>query len=89
MYCLNLLRSETSALQAQLVDARVATCLAQGHKRWNILTHERSALNHTERKIETVLHVNDVILQLRFGKYEVKTVLYENKELSELSELII
>ena len=46
-------------------------------------------LNNTEDRIETALHVNGVSLPLKFGKYEVKTVLYENQKLFEVSELII
>lgn len=46
-------------------------------------------LNNTEERAETVLHVNDERLPLVFGKYEVKTILYENNGLVECDELII
>ncbi|MBR2401217.1 MAG: hypothetical protein IKB01_00405 [Lachnospiraceae bacterium] len=46
-------------------------------------------LNNTEEQAETVLTVNSTKLPLVFGKYEVKTVLYENNSLFECEELII
>ena len=46
-------------------------------------------LNNTDKQTETVLHVNDVKLPLVFGKYEVKTILYEDNSLFEWEEMII
>ena len=43
---LDLLRSEATTLQADLVDAGIASCLAHGYKWWDILTNKRTALNH-------------------------------------------
>ena len=46
-------------------------------------------LNNTEKCVETALCVEGVRLPLCFGKYEVKTVVYENGELQESALLII
>ncbi len=46
-------------------------------------------LNNTDKAVETYLAVDGTRLPLSFGKYEVKTVLYENGELTELDQLII
>lgn len=46
-------------------------------------------LNNTEKSVETALRVNQEKLPLNFGKYEVKTVLYEFGKLKEWGELII
>ena len=46
-------------------------------------------LNNTEKAVETALTVHGTRLPLSFGKYEVKTVLYENGELTEMEQLII
>ncbi len=87
VFPIELKKDEVPEFKVFLEDEIISICtIKKADGREGILFR---LLNNTERKIETVLHVNDVILQLRFGKYEVKTVLYENKELSELSELII
>lgn len=46
-------------------------------------------LNNTERTIATYLAVDGTRLPLVFGKYEVKTVLYEDGKLTEMDGLII
>lgn len=46
-------------------------------------------LNNTEETVITALCVNDLRLPLEFGKYEVKTVLYEDGHLAECREMII
>lgn len=46
-------------------------------------------LNNTENAIETAICVEDKRLPLHFGKYEVKTVLYENGQLTESEWLLI
>lgn len=46
-------------------------------------------LNNTDKSVETHLMVYGTRLPLSFGKYEVKTVLYENGELTEMDQLII
>ena len=46
-------------------------------------------LNNTDKAIKTDLTVYGTRLPLSFGKYEVKTVLYENGELTKIEELII
>ena len=46
-------------------------------------------LNNSCESIKTSLSVNSVTLPLIFGKYEVKTVVYENGELREEEMLII
>ena len=46
-------------------------------------------LNNSCESIKTSLSVNSVTLPLNFGKYEVKTVVYENGELREEEMLII
>ena len=45
--------------------------------------------NNTKESVKTALTVNDAYLPLAFGKFEVKTVLYENGKLQELDEMII
>ena len=46
-------------------------------------------LNNTENAVETALTVYGTRLPLYFGKYEVKTVLYEDGKLTEMEQLII
>ena len=46
-------------------------------------------LNNTSGCVDTELTVEGVILPLHFGKYEVKTVLYENGQLMEADRLLI
>lgn len=46
-------------------------------------------LNNTPKCVESYIKVNGSELKLSFGKYEVKTVIYENKTLSESYELLI
>lgn len=46
-------------------------------------------LNNSEERVETVFKVEGASLPLRFGKYEVKTVLYENGKLKESEQLLI
>lgn len=46
-------------------------------------------LNNTEQSAEGYIRVNDKVLSLTFGKYEVKTVVYENDTLVESYELLI
>ena len=45
--------------------------------------------NDTNAPISTRVMINDAYLPLAFGKFEVKTVLYENGKLQELDEMII
>jgi alpha-mannosidase len=46
-------------------------------------------LNNSNDEIKTSISVNSTTLPLNFGKYEVKTVVYENGELREEKMLII
>ena len=46
-------------------------------------------LNNTPGGVETHISVNGQTLPLTFGRYEVKTVLYENGKLTESYELLI
>lgn len=46
-------------------------------------------LNNTPDSVESFIKVNGQKLPLRFGKYEVKTVIYENGELTESYELLV
>jgi len=46
-------------------------------------------LNNSDEEIKTSISVNSTTLPLNFGKYEVKTVVYENGELKEEKMLII
>jgi alpha-mannosidase len=46
-------------------------------------------LNNTPNAVESAIRVNGERLPLSFGKYEVKTVLYENGRLTESYELLI
>lgn len=46
-------------------------------------------LNNTENRIDTYIKVNDVSLNLSFGKYEVKTIVYENDTLTESYEMLV
>ena len=46
-------------------------------------------LNNTEKQVSTYIKVNKEKLPLNFGKYEVKTVLYENGKLTEEYELLV
>lgn len=45
--------------------------------------------NNTPNGVDSYINVNGKVLKLHFGKYEVKTVIYENGELTESYELII
>lgn len=45
--------------------------------------------NNTESSVESYLQVNSAHLPLHFGKYEVKTVVYENDALTEHYEMLI
>ena len=45
--------------------------------------------NNTPTAVESFIKVNGEYLALSFGKYEVKTVLYENRRLTESFELLI
>ena len=45
--------------------------------------------NNTQGAVETALTVNDAVLPLSFGAFEVKTVLLENGTLQEHPTLII
>ena len=46
-------------------------------------------LNNTPNAVETAVTVNGCRLPLRFGKFEAKTVLFENGQLTECAELLI
>ncbi len=46
-------------------------------------------LNNTPNNVDSYIKVNGQHLDLTFGKYEVKTVVYENDKLSESYELLI
>ena len=46
-------------------------------------------LNNTADSVDTYLEVNGQKIDLSFGKYEVKTVICENGELTERYELLI
>ena len=46
-------------------------------------------LNNTPENVESYIKLNGQHLPLSFGKYEVKTVVYENGALSESYELLI
>ena len=46
-------------------------------------------LNNTENSVKSGICVNGAHLPLDFGKYEVKTVLYENGALTESYELLV
>ncbi|MBQ7761185.1 MAG: alpha-mannosidase [Clostridia bacterium] len=46
-------------------------------------------LNNTPNKVDSYIEVNGNKLPLAFGKYEVKTIVYENNTLSESYELLI
>ncbi len=46
-------------------------------------------LNNTPNSVESYIRVNDQRLPLFFGKYEVKTVVYENNTLKEVYELLV
>lgn len=46
-------------------------------------------LNNTDHAASTTLSVDGAKLDLSFGKYEVKTVIYEGEKLTELDEMII
>ncbi|MBO5312975.1 MAG: alpha-mannosidase [Clostridia bacterium] len=45
--------------------------------------------NNTEDRVESYIKVNGSTLSLTFGKYEVKTVLYQNGSLTESYEMIV
>ncbi|MBO5215363.1 MAG: alpha-mannosidase [Clostridia bacterium] len=45
--------------------------------------------NNTSTPVSTHISVNGAVRPLSFGKYEVKTVVYENGELTEITEMII
>ena len=46
-------------------------------------------LNNTPDAVDTYIQVNEQVLPLRFGRYEVKTVVYEGDKLWESYELLI
>ena len=46
-------------------------------------------LNNTPNQVDTYIKINDQRLPLKFGKYEVKTIVYENNTLWESFELLI
>ncbi|MBO5357671.1 MAG: alpha-mannosidase [Clostridia bacterium] len=46
-------------------------------------------LNNTENSVESYIKVNNACLDLSFGKYEVKTIVYEKNTLTESYEMII
>ena len=46
-------------------------------------------LNNTENSVNSFIKVNNEKLDLSFGKYEVKTVVYENGKLTESYELLV
>jgi len=46
-------------------------------------------LNNTSDNVNSYIKVNDCTLDLSFGKYEVKTIVYENNTLTESYELLI
>ncbi|MBE6624842.1 MAG: alpha-mannosidase [Ruminococcaceae bacterium] len=46
-------------------------------------------LNNTQGKVDSYIEVNGQRLTLSFGKYEAKTVIYENNTLTESYEMII
>ena len=46
-------------------------------------------LNNTENNVDSQLTVNGKAIGLSFGRYEVKTVVYENGTLTESYELLI
>ena len=46
-------------------------------------------LNNTENSVESYIKVNNACLDLSFGKYEVKTILYEKNTLTESYEMVI
>ena len=46
-------------------------------------------LNNTPNQVDTYIKINDQRLPLKFGKYEVKTIAYENNTLWESFELLI
>ena len=46
-------------------------------------------LNNTPNHVDSYIKLNEQCLPLSFGKYEVKTVVYENGVLTESYELLI
>jgi hypothetical protein len=46
-------------------------------------------LNNTPDAVESFIEINGTRLDLSFGKYEVKTVVYDGGALSESYELLI
>lgn len=46
-------------------------------------------LNNTPSSVESYIKVNDAKLDLAFGKYEVKTIVYENGKLTESYEMLV
>ena len=46
-------------------------------------------LNNTGKECQSYIQVNEAKLDLSFGKYEVKTVVYKDKELTEHYELLV
>ena len=46
-------------------------------------------LNNTPNSVDSYIEVNGQRLPLAFGKYEVKTVVYENGKLKETYELLV
>lgn len=45
--------------------------------------------NNTDKKQETVLHIENVNKSIKLGKYEVKTFLYKESGLTEKTEMIV
>ena len=45
--------------------------------------------NNTDHAVDTDLTVNGITLPLSFGRYEVKTVRWENRNLTELDHIEI
>lgn len=46
-------------------------------------------INNTDKRVDTYIEVGGARLSLSFGKYEVKTIIYENGTLTESYEMII
>ena len=46
-------------------------------------------LNNTDNTVSSYIKINDNRLDLNFGKYEVKTIVYENGTLTESYELLV
>ena len=46
-------------------------------------------LNNSSQNVDSYIKINGECLFLSFGKYEVKTVVYENGSLTESYELLV